>query len=362
MTTTNGIDNYVGSSDNGLTNTFTVQNTSNTASSQATEKITVGGGTAGDAWTQYSIGATQSFSLGIDNSDSDSLKINTDASGSVNPSSGTGLYKIETSGATTLTPTTATVQGFWVTSTAGMRHFRGSCSGAGANDGASCTLANDTASSEAGLLIGSTGYVPPAANIPAIANKIELFSNAVIDGIVYSTHKSGATHEFYTSPGGIATLTAKCASDGEWTYPVQPAFLGYLASTKVDKTGNGTPYTLGTDALTEVYDRGTDFTTAGVFTAPVNGIYDLRAQVTVTGNTIATTFVISIVTTATTYTHTFIKAAGAQDESVSINALAEMAAGTTATVTITVSGEAGDTSDIKGGAALETYFCGTLVA
>lgn len=151
-------------------------------------------------------------------------------------------------------------------------------------------------------------------------------------------------------------------TSGEINYPLQPTFLGYLGTTATNKTGNGAVYTIGTDALTEVFDQSSDFTTAGVFTAPVTGIYDLRAQVTVTGNTIATTFVISIVTTARTYTYTFTKAAGSQDESVAISALADMTATNTATVTITVSGEAGDTSDIKGGATLETFFCGHLVA
>jgi hypothetical protein len=141
-----------------------------------------------------------------------------------------------------------------------------------------------------------------------------------------------------------------------------PAFLGYLAATANNKTGDGTVYTLGTDALTEVYDRGSNFTTAGVFTAPVTGIYDLRAQVTVTGNTIATTFIISIVTTARSYIYTFIKAAGSQDESIAISALADMTATDTAHVTIAVNGEAGATSDILGAASSQTYFCGSLVA
>ncbi len=165
------------------------------------------------------------------------------------------------------------------------------------------------------------------------------------------------------SGSAIGTTDYIVSTDaGEVTLPLQPSFLAYLAATAIDKTGNGATYTLGTDALTEVYDRNSDFNVNGTFTAPVTGIYDLRAQVTVTGNTIATTFVISIVTTARTYTYTFTKAAGTETESVSISALADMTATNTATVTITVSGEAADTSDIKGGAALETYFCGTLVA
>jgi len=39
-----------------------------------------------------------------------------------------------------------------------------------------------------------------------------------------------------------------------------------------------------------------------------------------------------------------------------------MSATDTAHVTITVSGEAGDTDDILGAASAQTYFCGCLVA
>jgi hypothetical protein len=155
-------------------------------------------------------------------------------------------------------------------------------------------------------------------------------------------------------------------SSGVITYPLQPAFLGYLASTASDKTGNGTTYTLGTDALTELYDRGSNFTTAGVFTAPVTALYDLMAQVTITGATIATTFVLAIVvagTSARSYSKTFIKAAGNQDESIFHSVIVPMTATDTATVTITVSGEGGDTDDILGAATLtQTFFCGALVA
>ncbi len=141
-----------------------------------------------------------------------------------------------------------------------------------------------------------------------------------------------------------------------------PAFLAYLAASAVDKTGNGATYTIGTDALTEVFDRGSNFNVNGTFTAPNTGIYDLRAQVTVSGCTIATTFVISIVTTLRSYIHTFTKAAGNQDESVAISALCDMTATNTASVTITVTGEAGDTADILGAASSQSYFCGCLVA
>lgn len=79
----------------GATRTLSVTNTSNTASSQATMLTSVAGTSSGDAWHQWNIGTTRSFSLGIDNSDTnDSLKFTTDSDGTVDPSSGTYLGAI----------------------------------------------------------------------------------------------------------------------------------------------------------------------------------------------------------------------------------------------------------------------------
>lgn len=75
VTINNGINNTVGASNTGVTNTFTITNPSNTASSQASELITVGGGTAGDAFTQWQIAGTTNYVAGIDNSDSDKWKL-----------------------------------------------------------------------------------------------------------------------------------------------------------------------------------------------------------------------------------------------------------------------------------------------
>lgn len=167
-----------------------------------------------------------------------------------------------------------------------------------------------------------------------------------------------------TDAAGGITMTAGTGNiniTGNVLKLTNPAFLAYLAATQADKTGNGASYTLGTNALTEVYDRGTNFNTNGTFTAPVTGIYDLRSQITLTGCTIATGFVITIVTTARSYIYTFNKAPGSQDETVSVSALADMTATDTAHVNIVVTGEAADTVDILGAADAQTYFCGCLV-
>ncbi len=142
-----------------------------------------------------------------------------------------------------------------------------------------------------------------------------------------------------------------------------PCFFLRLNATETNKTGDGTTYTLGTGAtLTIDFDKGSNCTTSGVFTAPITGIYDLRSQITITGATIATSFIISIIATAKTYTYTFTKAAGSQDESVAISALVSMTAADTAHVVITVSGEAGASDDVVGSTAAQTYFCGSLIA
>lgn len=72
----NSINNTIGASISGATNSLTITNPSNTASSSARELITVGGASAGDPLTTWTVDSTTTWSLGIDNSDGDSLKIN----------------------------------------------------------------------------------------------------------------------------------------------------------------------------------------------------------------------------------------------------------------------------------------------
>ena len=76
VSSSNGvINNKVGSSVSGVTNTFTVTNPSNTASSAARETITVGGGTAADPTLNFNVSGVTDWEMGIDNSVSDNLTI-----------------------------------------------------------------------------------------------------------------------------------------------------------------------------------------------------------------------------------------------------------------------------------------------
>ncbi len=71
----NAINNTVGASISGVTNTFTVTNPSDTASSVARTSISVGGSSAGDPSLNFNVSGGTDFELGIDNSDDDKFKI-----------------------------------------------------------------------------------------------------------------------------------------------------------------------------------------------------------------------------------------------------------------------------------------------
>lgn len=75
----NAINNTVGASISGVTNTFTVTNPSDTASSAARTLITVGGASADDAWLTWNVNSATDWSMGIDNDDSDKLVMSQNA-------------------------------------------------------------------------------------------------------------------------------------------------------------------------------------------------------------------------------------------------------------------------------------------
>lgn len=75
----NGINNTVGATISGATNTLTVTNGSNTASSAANCLITVGGSSSADPTLQHSISGVTTWTQGIDNSASDAFKLSASA-------------------------------------------------------------------------------------------------------------------------------------------------------------------------------------------------------------------------------------------------------------------------------------------
>lgn len=164
----------------------------------------------------------------------------------------------------------------------------------------------------------------------------------------------------YSSSSIISTTTQTplYVQHGKWKASGQPAFLAFQGANIDNVTGAGTSYTIGSTALTEVFDQDANFNTNGTFTAPVTGKYHLDFQCGFTGLTVATNFVVNIVTSNRTYQMAFVRAAGSGGVRFHTSALADMDAADTATYTVSVSGEAGDTADISGSASQ----CNTFVS
>lgn len=86
--------NYTFTSSTAATNRqLTVSHTDNTsASSEAIYHVSTGGTSSGDAYLRCAIGTARSYAVGIDNSDSQTFKINTAVSSSVGPSTGSTIF------------------------------------------------------------------------------------------------------------------------------------------------------------------------------------------------------------------------------------------------------------------------------
>lgn len=140
----------------------------------------------------------------------------------------------------------------------------------------------------------------------------------------------------------------------------KPAFMVYPSANILNVTGNGTEYTVAWD--TEDYDQGNDFS-SNTFTAPVTGIYVLKATVRFTNMTAAADSATLTITAGGTdydthYTSTDDMPAGMTMET---EIQISMTADQTATVKLTVTGEASDVVDMFGGLS-NTRFSGRLVS
>lgn len=351
----------------GQTRTLSVTNTVDAASSQATVKTSVAGTSSGDVWQQLSIGSTTSMAIGLDNSDSDKLKITYAASGSIDPSSGSTWFSmVPTTGAATFQASSPannagiTSQPSGGSVAGGYRALYGSNTSNNSSANITIGLGNDTANAEGGIMVGSTtnSGVNPAPSTP---NKLLMFSNVLLDGIIYSTQKDTATHAWYTAQSSTALLVGGISAAGYWTKPKQPCFFGYLATGVTNVTGDSTAYTVAFDS--ESFDQSGSLS-GSTFTAPVAGKYFLQAAVTLNNMTSAANpYDLEIRVNGsgvlkTTKTHSTT----ATNDSINASGIVSLAASDTVTVVV-IGYNTTKSLGVAGSASnWGTYFSGYLVA
>lgn len=225
-----------------------------------------------NSWNNQIAGSYNQILL---NAGTNGVAISTDASAAtVNISTG-GAVKTSTFGSTNSTSTTTVQSGSGalnITSTNGAQTHNSGTGAMGISTDASATTVNI-----------ATG---------AAAKTVSL-------GSTNST--SSLALKFGTSDFSMASATGNimvALDTGEITYPLQPAFFAYAASSQTNVTGDGTLYTC--TFTTEVFDQNSDFDGTSTFTAPVTGKYFFNSVVYLGDLVVANTARLTIVTTGGT--------------------------------------------------------------
>lgn len=200
---------------------------------------------------------------------------------------------------------------------------------------------------------GGVGYVVYVTSNSSLATSGVGLGADNNKGILFT---NGAATSLDISLNGSA-VAANYSSAGEITQPLQPSFLAVDGTGATDVTGDGTNYSQLWP--TEIYDQNNDFNSS-TFTAPVSGRYLLQASVLIQ-NMLVThgdrNF--RITTSNRVYSTNRNYSLAETNNTMSLIVIADMDAGDTASVNITISGST-KTVDIIGNATLN-FFSGTLL-
>lgn len=229
-----------------------------------------------------------------------------------------------------------------------------SCTGAGGDNTFTWLNASNTASSQAKKIIQVAGGTAGDAFQSFIVNGVTTWSQG-LDNSDSDAYVIAASATLGT------TNVARCATAGQWTYPLQPAFNAYNSTDRTGQT-KGIDVTLTFD--TEVFDRGNNFS-SNTFTAPVTGLYQFNVSVAIFNYNSATRLLLKLTVAGQDYELSNTNPSNTGDASGTLNqsgsVLISMSASDTAVAKVFVSGGT-STYAICGTTFRRTYFSGYLVA
>jgi hypothetical protein len=321
-----------------------IVNSANIADSAATHEIQVAGTSAGDAWTQWTIGTANSASFGLDNSDSDKFKLTLAASGSVDPSSGTIIMTAEQS---------AQRVGFFTTTPSVNADFDISKSKVGGTVGLGVSN-TDTTNVASHSTISST-----VSGIGSGDPKITLGVGG--GGSVFHVGVDNSDSDFFKIGlgGDVGTDTMQeITIVGEVTFPLTPAFLAQADGSQVNFATNASTTV---EFPTEIFDQNGDYdNTTDTYTAPVSGRHALQTMLFIEDADVdSTLYNFYFVTSNRSYQFVSspsndLNADGYMGISLSI--LADMDAADTAFIRFQISNNGAAQADMNAG----SYFSGKL--
>lgn len=162
---------------------------------------------------------------------------------------------------------------------------------------------------------------------------------------------------------GLAGAGALLSSGGVLTMPSQPAVLAYPAASATNQTGNGAIVTV--PFTTEVFDNAGNFS-ASTFTSPITGKVLVATGVVISNlSTAMKVCSLKVVTSnrSTAWEQDVNVETAGDTWSINWVGILDVDAGDTVSVTVQVSGGAGNTATIFGigGADMGTYFSCTLL-
>ncbi len=106
--------------DSGATKFILLQNNSNGANTATKISQLVGGTSAGDCYNEFRIGSARSYAWGVDNSDTQTFKLTTNAGATVSPSTGTTVVDVTSGGEVSFPAATLTQYGVMVVGASGL--------------------------------------------------------------------------------------------------------------------------------------------------------------------------------------------------------------------------------------------------